>query len=239
MNKVLIMKLLLLVSCSSGTLEGYEHYYGFNEYKLNGINKIKNFDSYEGKYVSVKKQKDTVRVFINDGNKTGKLIEYINKLDYWFSQEIVTPDSDPTTKNITKKFIYNDTIMVFDYAVVSGDIVAPNLSFITTKDEWSFSGAELKKEGDSGFLILKNYINNKNKYSYCNGLKQAICYKYFYKEVKGDTLFIYENSDSIKYKKGCLNNVKILSELGEYQSNNSESIIDKFYLNNEGELPCE
>jgi len=108
MKIVCLSVMLFVLSFQIKGQNGYIQYQTFDEYKMEGVGKEK----IKRPYVLVKKELDTI--FVIKSNDTGKTIKYVNRGDYWYTK-LQIEERLPYLETICEKFIYNDTIIEYNY----------------------------------------------------------------------------------------------------------------------------
>jgi hypothetical protein len=218
MKKIILALCVVFISCDR-IPEGYSKFQTFDEYCLKGVvgNKV------VSPFVSIKKTKDTISIFVNN-----RFIQYINLGDYWYNltkkQESYSPECKcDTTPYYIEKFIYNDTIMQYEYFLKRGRMRAETLKFITRNNIiiLSDSAGFIANKGNK-FKQLKKYaINFRFSFEVCykSDSYQRKFYSYYRKIQKGDSLLLYENIGNKLFKFGSLVSAKKLNSLGEFGLN--------------------
>lgn len=138
------------------------------------------------------------------------------------------------------KYIFNDTILLYDYILEQNKIVNKLIVLSTKSDEYHiFIDSETFPEIEN-YKSLKLYIKQLSNFEYMDYFAyHSIEYEYFIKILSNNRLFWYEKNPKLtNYKKGCITKVYILNNLGEYGIRDSEDVTNE-YLNSEGNLPCE
>lgn len=243
MKKASLVLFFLLVGCSEFENSKFKNYEYFDEYQMKGVKEIKDLKSYEkAHFISIETIDDTIYVYKNDCINKGLLnftsnhqkIKYIKQDRYWFTIEINKQEPEDNMNLINgytfykEKYIRNDSIIKFDYnRLLNHPFIASSISINTKVKEVFYSDFEFN-------------FNNKNRIQLLNDIckENKNCEEY-HKEIKGDVLLKYKKDPSDKYKKGCLLEATLLSSYGFFVEDTDESVIDKFYIDNKGTLPCE
>lgn len=215
--------------------DGYTKYQTFNEYTLKGVSA--NNDKIKSPYVFVKEEADTISIIVSSQKEN--VIKYINKGDYWYNLRIEKIDYQPdckcdTTPLYYEKFIYNDTILLYNCRIKDGIQYSHSLiletennyTYISPPDNMEIKGefifANLKK-------LAKNYKNLIPYYS--RGPEHQPCfYESFTKVFKENKLYLYENKGTDELV--CLKDVRQLNSLGEFDRLKGTSIIDRIQDDN-------
>ncbi|MCX6181405.1 MAG: hypothetical protein NT150_05730 [Bacteroidetes bacterium] len=246
MKYLIVFLVTIQLSCFTHKIKNNENdfYSSFDEYSLVPLNKISDVESYGNRVLSTQTKNDSLIVTIYDDKNIYDVV-YVNKGMFWYNEfhenfDNFSEDSgvDTTFKFSFEKYIYNDTIMKLEYNIHENHRESFYLSFITKRDEHLFYLTDSLGESLNSFLKLKDVINQKGSFQYdALGVTQEKYYKYFIKVIHGDTLFEYEKLPNTKYELGCLRSVSVIDGFGEFEIK-GYGIIDKFYLDNNGSLPC-
>ncbi len=200
---------------------GYVKYQTFDEYKMEGVGNKK----IQCPYVLVKKEADTI--FVIKSNDREKKIKYINKGDYWYTK-LQIEEELPFLETICEKFIYNDTIIEYEYFYIhkagylTDSLKRSNLRrnsgiYIHTKKDClilSIARDDIKNY-DNPFNEIKELVTNyKEIFPYYSPGFQPRWYTMYEKHTEGNTLSIYEiNGKNKKYVAS-----KQMNSLGEFDN---------------------
>lgn len=224
---------LLLVSCSVNT-NTFPKYKRFDEFTLKGIDSISSkSDLKNGDYLSINESNDTIFVdFHFRSCPNDYKTYYIKKDDYYYhfrkkvNERKEGPNFEYSTEYFFEKFIFNDTIITYEYDKFKDDLF--NFAIIVdTRDRQliydvdTFSKPQRKYNLDS----IRKLIKNENKFYDLE------------KVIKGDTLFVYRKinnaSEAFLYEVYLLEGKGLMAF---YEFCYPQSIISKFYDKN-GKTP--
>jgi len=240
---VLIFLSLVLVSCNSFK-NGSIDFKTFDEYSLKGIDSISDIEKSKG-YISIKRYPDSilVRAFYPNSD-TWEITEYFNKKDYWCSKQKITnlerEEGEAGWFNHKQKFVFNDTILEYEYTNRDSIVMFQCLTVSTRKDKFIVFITPQDTAISGTFESLKEIAMNPYKFDYTlEADSTKISYLHYTKVIKGDTLFVYEKSPKqLQLLNGCLQNVYLLNNLGEFGLEDAINITPEFY-NSDHDLPCE
>jgi hypothetical protein len=223
-------------------MKGYEKYLSFDEYKLQGNEPLTD-DAKAPAYVSIAKSLDAIEVVVHYRNSEDNKEElYYRKEWGWFAENLSYSDKNeaPGLTYITNKYIFNDTILQYDFIIEHRRIVNKFLKLSTKTDEYQIFIDSETYPGIENYESLKLHIKQIPNIEYVDDFaSNSIEYKYFKKILSNNRLYWYEkNPKQTIYKKGCLRKVYIIDNLGEYGINASENVTNE-YLNSDRNLPCE
>ena len=212
---------------------GYIKYQTFDEYALKGVR----YGNQEIKepFVGVKVERDIISVLICDKYNSRILFKYLKHGDFWFNLKKFQQEYDPnchcdTTPHYTERYIYNDTIMEYEYYLVHGTKkIGEHLIFNTKKNINYLSSSEgFPVNKDDKFLqfkrILIDYKNNFKPYK--PSVSQKHNYSLYLKVTVKDTLFIYYSIGTKSWKSGSLIDVRKLNSLGDFDPDKGISILN-------------
>ncbi|NDV67888.1 hypothetical protein [Dysgonomonas sp. 25] len=219
----------------------YVKYKTFDEYSMQGVEG----NISEGDYfVSIKEIEDSIIVISSLANEFGQdRYVYIDKGNYWYSQNVTRVPyiencaCDTTITSYHHKYIYNDTIISYNYALVNKTKQALNVS-LQIKTRYTIISIDLSNRFDQDsedlFLYFKHIAKEYNilyQNRRSDDYYEANHYTYYNKRMNGDTLFVYEKDlQHSEYQLGCLYDVRILNSLGEFDPYKGESIMSAFSL---------
>jgi hypothetical protein len=229
---LLILVIMLVFQRCNHIPSGYIKYRTFDEYSLKGIDNW-NWRLKIPPYVAIRTEKDTINVIIYYLLQKNKYLKYVNKGNCWYNLTIeqIDPKLYATTKCDTvphycEKFIYNDTILRYNYYLEQNNKKTNEGLEIETRNNIIYISPEnfdLQKKNN--FILLKNLIcNYKTKYPYFEPIHQKCYFHYYNKLISGDTLSIYENDGKHNYRLGCLHGKYLLNSLGEIDNYRLRSI---------------
>jgi hypothetical protein len=196
--------------------DGYVKYQTFDEYKMEGIGNEK----IKRPYVLVKKESDTV--FVIKSNDRKKTIKYVNRGDYWHTKRVIKETASKHVfhfsgkvcpcsliKEFCEKFIYNDTIVEYNYYYDLGIKDSLNRHFkniyMHTKKDCIVLGIDITNY-NAPFSQIKDIATN-----YKDMLPLGWLYVYE-KQINGNVLSIYEiDGKGKKFIKS-----KKMNSLGEF-----------------------
>ncbi len=244
-NIIFIVMLITLIftSCKPDKLTGYQQFKSFDEYKLQECDSVFSKENMNG-YFSIKRSNDQINVVVHyPDNEFIKNIVYTRRQTYWYSkgQDIKSEDngSEPGYIYKNEKYIFQDTILLYDYINHNNKIVFKQLTISTPKDFYYlfFDSTLFSKQED--YFSLRNYLSEL-KSSLVSDIYHSkyLEVEYFEKKIVGDKLFIYSKDlFNNKLKNRCLNLVYQINNLGELGLDRAAVITSEYYEN--GELPCE
>lgn len=232
----ILLVLALNISCQD-SLPDYKKFQTFNEYQLKGVPGVKK-DVFIDPYIYVKKNIDTIIVITSD-NKDKKYL-YINKGDYWYN--LRTSNVPAHSKNCKEaistiyyfeKFIYNDTILSYKYIrdFEFSDTGQVFCRYLTIETKWNYTDLIYNKryyrfdENDKFFQLRNLARHYKDSFPYYSKKPeyQPRYYRFYNKVFRDGKLFIYENDGINGYKFGCINDVREMNGLGEFENNLKEA----------------
>ncbi|MCL2131017.1 MAG: hypothetical protein FWH36_00960 [Lentimicrobiaceae bacterium] len=191
---VTVLILLLFTSFQMKDNKEYVKYQTFDEYKLKGVGRF----NIKEPYVLVKKELDTI--FVIKSNDRSNVLKYINKGEFWYHQVPEEPQDDGITKSISKKFITNDTMFVFNHFPMPWSTFT-TIVIETKKEVTVIEGCEILFDNEENvFKKIQNIASNyKNSLSYRDekdGRPDNGWYQTFIKVYKGKQLYLYDVKDS-------------------------------------------
>lgn len=205
--------------------EGYKIYRTFDEYTLKGVGQ--SVDKLKKPFIAAKFGKDKISVLVFDKNGDVRQFEYNDNGDYWHTLYKIQLKYDPknvcdTTPLVIEKFIFDDTIMVYQYYYDSnksnkkkGDeflylITKRNCVWLSDTSQLIIDSADMYKS------LKKNFVDYQNSYARWDFRVgyQPRTYVLYNKEYRGDTMFIYERDE--KRNKTLSTDYRIFDNLGEY-----------------------
>lgn len=225
---------------------------GFTTFDQKNVERFKTFDEYKlqaipftgsqerNVYVLIKERKDSIIVRLyNDLEKT---ITYINRGNYWYSKDSTILDVSENVWAIehNKKYIYNDTILNYNYllhyygdSAVLGDshiMIETKHSSLLLFNDHSISRKinEIDDESTQFMMlwrIVNDYENIYIRMKYPIVIYPTRSYDYYNKVIRNDSLYKY-GTDKLK-NNICLMDVRILNTLGEFDPEKGISIIHK------------
>lgn len=232
--KYVFLCFAIVFLCSAQFPKGYISYQTFDEYTLDGV--TFSSEGQKAPYVLVKKEKDSIFIMFSY-QRHSVPIKYINRGNYWYNIRIEDNYCEPGFKceipfnRCLEKYIYNDTILSYGYYkdfITNTELTLGRDITIETKKakiRLAFGNSvyiDSKNKFESIKSIADNYISN---FPYPAKEYQPKWYRSFYKEIRQDTLFIYENDSTGNYKNSCLYDIRKLNSLGEFDLQKGESII--------------
>lgn len=119
-NNFLIGIMIFVLACNNNQpdLTGYKHYKTFDEYKLEGVEKLDSIKD-RTEYVSIRKyDNDSIKVY---NHKTERMETYFKKDKYWYSKsveyDVMPQDEIEDDSKVEIKYIFNDTIVNYVYYI--------------------------------------------------------------------------------------------------------------------------
>lgn len=213
--------MLCMLSFQMKGQNGYVKYQTFDEYKLMGIG----HSDIRDPYVLVKKEADTI--FVIKSNDSEKTIKYVNKGDYWHTI-LQIEEELPFFERICEKFIYNDTIIEYEYLYIhktgylTDSLKRSNQRrnsgiYIHTKKDClilSIAKDDIKNYDDPFNEIKELVINYKEIFPYYSPGSQTRWHTKYEKHIEWNTLSIYEiNGENKEYVAS-----KQMNNLGEFDN---------------------
>jgi hypothetical protein len=229
---VLVLVIILVFQRCNQIPSGYIKYRTFDEYSLKGVDNW-NWRPKIPPYVAIRTEKDTIKVIIFYLFQKNKYLKYINKGNCWYNLTIeqVDPKLYATTKCDTvphycEKFIYNDTILRYNYYLEQNNRkTSEGLEIETRHNIIYITPKIINLQNKNNFICLKRLSTNyKSKYPYYEPRYRQHCYQQFNKLIMKDTMFLYENDGKHDYRLGCLQGKYLLNSLGEFDNYRSRSI---------------
>ena len=208
--KYIYLLIFILVACfEANSQPKFVKYQTFDEYKMQGI-KDKRI-----KYpcVYIKENGDTI--FVRKSYDKN-IITYIKKPDYWYTKQIIR--SFVKVSRICERFIYNDTIIDYEYIKNNNGEIFGCYIFVHTKTSClvlTLSKTDINHTEDV-FKQIKKLINNYKDFFplYSTKEHQPRFYEFYLKHIDKNILTIYEvNEQGRTYVAS-----KKMNHLGEFDN---------------------
>jgi len=201
--------ILFMLSFQMKGQDGYVRYQTFDEYKMEGVEAEKT----KRPYVLVKKEVDTIFV-IKSYDRTKK-IKYVNRGDYWYT--ILHIQTTKVGEIFCEKFIYNDTVVEYEYYKIDSLRYNNGISVHTKKDciELVIHRNDIKNYDDPFNEIKELVTNYKEIFPLYSPGHQPRWYSILRKHIEGNILYIYDMNG---INKGDVYSKK-MNSLGEFDNN--------------------
>lgn len=190
MKNIYLLIFLLLVFFEANSQQKFVKYQTFDEYKMQGI-KEKRI-----KYpcVYIKENGDTI--FVRKSYDKN-IITYIKKPDFWYTKLKIEEKSTFTDRyRVCEKFIYNDTIIEYEYIKKNDGKIFGITIFVHTKTDYlqlNLSDTDINNSSNV-YKQIKKLVNNYKDFFplYVSGKYQPRDYIFYSKHIDKNILTIYE-----------------------------------------------